>query len=174
MTSDLPSLIDQTTFHTQIRDLRTCHIVYAVTLYELNSSGTDPLNWAIQLLGQTVAKIDCFPTRPHLLALSVTLSIEDVRRWNDDQWREVYTAVAARGRVHTPSIYVSVQPPTHWVCSQDISHGYQPPGNWTEGLLLLVRVSSCCRSLDKGKVSWWNMPCISIRKQEVFVQKWCL
>ena len=28
--------------------------------------------------------------------------------------------MAARGRVHTPSIYVSVQPPTHWVCSQDI------------------------------------------------------
>ena len=54
MTSDLPSLIDQTTFHTQIRDLGTCHIVYAVTPYELNSSGTDPLNWAIQLQGQTV------------------------------------------------------------------------------------------------------------------------
>ena len=39
----------------------------------------------------------------------VTLSIEDVTMWNDDQWRELYTAVAARGRMRTPSIYVSVQ-----------------------------------------------------------------
>ena len=37
------------------------------------------------------------------------------------------------------------------------------------GLLLLVRVSSCCRSLDTGKVSWWNIPCIGS-----ICTKWCL
>ena len=142
--------MDQTPFHKQIRDLGTCYIVCCYTIWTEFFWDCHIELWAIQLLGQNCSELlPKLIASPMALPATVTLSIKDVRRWNDDQWRELYTAMGVRGRVH--SIYcqhVSVQSPTHWVYWNET----QPTRNWTKWLLLLVSVSSCDQSFEKGKL----------------------
>jgi len=101
VTSDLLSFWDQITFHKQIRDLGTCHIVRCYTISNEYFWDCHVEFWS---LGQAVQNCCQNWLLPHVaLPATVTLSIKDVRRWNDDRWRELYTVMGARGRMYTPS-----------------------------------------------------------------------